>query len=67
MQPSRKDALTDVAQNLPQMQTRPPEQPEGTVIAADGTVITLGEEGMTRVINIVRKVMNRWFDKYKSQ
>ena len=48
---ARKDNLTDIAQNLPAMTpnngsgANEPSQPSGTVIASDGTIVTLGQEG----------------------
>ena len=40
----RKDALTDVVQNLPAMTPRPADKPAGTVVTADGTRVELGEK-----------------------
>jgi hypothetical protein len=44
MQISRKDALTDVAQNLPAMASGGEGKPAGTVVSSDGTRVTLGEK-----------------------
>ncbi len=50
MQIQRRDALTDVAQNLPAMSggnnAQSPVQtpPAGSVVASDGTVVTLGNQ-----------------------
>lgn len=44
MQTNKKDAMTDLAQNLPAMAQRPANRAEGTVVAADGTIVTLGEK-----------------------
>lgn len=42
----RKDPMTDLTQELPQMESRDDNQPEGTAVAADGSLITLGEPKM---------------------
>ena len=45
METSRKDNLTDVAQNLPAMSSGNEGKPAGTVVSNDGTRVTLGEQG----------------------
>ena len=44
MQHSQKDALTDVAQNLPAMAGGNNDTQAGTVVSGDGTRVTLGQE-----------------------
>lgn len=49
MKSSRKDNLTDVAEALAALTAQPPQQqpnPPGTVIAADGTIVTLGQQSV---------------------
>lgn len=40
----RKDALTDVAQSIKPMSSGGSDKPAGTVVSADGTRVTLGEQ-----------------------
>ncbi len=40
----RKDALTDVVQNLPAAAQRPADKPAGTVVTSNGERVTLGEK-----------------------
>lgn len=37
--------ISDVVQNLPAAAQRPADKPAGTVVTANGTRVTLGEEG----------------------
>ncbi len=45
MTQARKDALTDVVQNLPAMANNNPNKPAGTVVSSNGQRVTLGEQG----------------------
>lgn len=57
---TRKDALTDVAQNLPAMPQRPADKPDGTVVTSSGERITLGEKpGDTSAVSSPQGGMNR--------
>ena len=55
----RKDALTDVVQNLPAMTPRPADKPAGTVVAPNGTRVELGEKpSHTTAITSPQRGMN---------
>lgn len=44
MKSDKKDGVSDVAENLPSMSSRPEGQPEGTVVGNDGSLVTLDEK-----------------------
>lgn len=56
--PDRKDALTDVVQEIPAAANKP-ATPPGTVRAEDGTLVTLGQkpkEGW--LLSLIRRKSN---------
>ena len=59
MRPSRKDNLTDVVVNLPAMANGGTNKPAGTVVASDGTRVTLGQRaGKNTSLSSAKNSMN---------
>lgn len=43
--PNNDSNVTDIAENVPNMPSRDSDDNAGTVVSADGTRVTLGDEG----------------------
>lgn len=44
MAPDDENNIADIVENVPSMPDRDADQPAGTVVSADGTHVTLGDE-----------------------